>query len=174
MKKFTSIKTLILLAFMTIGSSALITSCKDDPCDDVDCLNGGTCFDGNCSCPDGYEGVNCGTIMADKFEGSWKYNESCGGATVVDFTVVISESAPDKITFNGFAGFECGGSNILVSATVDGREITVDGGQTFCSAGLIIDSGTGTINESGNAINLTYTYTIPGVGSETCSGVYTK
>lgn len=32
-----------------------------DPCKHSNCLNGGVCVDGTCSCPVGYTGVDCGT-----------------------------------------------------------------------------------------------------------------
>jgi len=41
---------------------ALAGSCKEeaDPCDDLKCLNGGECHDGQCDCPEGYTSFNCG------------------------------------------------------------------------------------------------------------------
>ncbi len=172
MKKF----TYLLAGLMTISMLTLMPSCKKDKCKDVTCQNGGTCNeeDGSCICATGYEGANCETAMADKFVGNWKYNETCAGITVTDFTVVITKNGPNKIQINGFGGIACGGSNILVNCTVNGRDITVDSGQSFCAGNLQINSGTGTINTSGNSISMTYTFTVPGVGSQTCTGTYTK
>jgi hypothetical protein len=168
--------TYVFVGLLTIGSIALLPSCSKDKCKDVTCQNGGTCNDddGSCTCATGYEGANCETAMADKFAGNWKYNETCAGATVTDYTVVISKNGANKIQINGFAGFACGGSNILVNCTVNGRDITVDANQSFCAASLQISSGSGSINASGNSITMSYTFTVPGVGSQTCSGTYTK
>ncbi|MDX2003565.1 MAG: calcium-binding EGF-like domain-containing protein [Chitinophagales bacterium] len=41
---------------------ALLHSCKEDKCEDVSCLNGGTCVDGTCDCPSGFTGADCGTV----------------------------------------------------------------------------------------------------------------
>ena len=45
--------------FFTIALMG-IAGCSD-PCDDVNCLNGGTCNDGTCVCPDGFSGEFCQT-----------------------------------------------------------------------------------------------------------------
>lgn len=47
-----------LLLTMTV-----FNSCKKDdpdPCEGVTCLNGGTCVNGQCDCPEGYSGPDCG------------------------------------------------------------------------------------------------------------------
>ena len=37
----------------------LIASCKPDPCNDIWCLNNGTCVDGTCLCEGGFSGERC-------------------------------------------------------------------------------------------------------------------
>jgi len=51
MKHFFQILSLLFFAF-------LYSSCQD-PCEDVDCYNGGWCDDGDCECPPGTYGDNC-------------------------------------------------------------------------------------------------------------------
>ena len=42
------------------GSLAVISACNNqDACEDVNCLNGGVCVEGDCICPDGFSGPNC-------------------------------------------------------------------------------------------------------------------
>jgi len=47
-----------LLSILILGLGLCLSSCTD-PCDDVACLNGGACAEGDCSCPNGFSGDNC-------------------------------------------------------------------------------------------------------------------
>jgi hypothetical protein len=62
-KKIAQMKNIGFISFLAaaflVGAPTLITSCKKDPCKDVTCENGGTCDDGKCNCPAGYEGEKC-------------------------------------------------------------------------------------------------------------------
>jgi hypothetical protein len=198
MKKF-ALKAIAIGVF-SFGLLLTQQSCSD-PCKDVTCDNGGTCEEGTCkcatgffgdncqtecknggtgtnsgcTCATGYEGTKCETKMADKFVASFKYNETTGtGCGVSDWPVTISasSSAINKILINGFGGFGCNGVNIVVEATVNGKDITV-ANQTFCSGGLTIKSGTGTMNASNTSFTVNYTYN-DGSGDVSCGGTYTK
>jgi hypothetical protein len=37
----------------------ILNACESDPCENVVCQNGGTCVDGTCDCPTGFEGKFC-------------------------------------------------------------------------------------------------------------------
>lgn len=58
-------KSKVLFVFSVLGillSVTLLDSCKEketDPCDNVTCLNGGYCANGDCVCPQGYGGSDC-------------------------------------------------------------------------------------------------------------------
>src|SRR5687767_4008987 len=42
-----------------IAVSVIIMSCAKDFCDNSICLNGGTCIEGSCDCPEGFTGQFC-------------------------------------------------------------------------------------------------------------------
>jgi hypothetical protein len=59
-RKFTQLGILLnVLIFVTL---TLVIGCYKDPCEDIFCKNGGTCIEGICKCPNGYEGENCEII----------------------------------------------------------------------------------------------------------------
>lgn len=50
-------KRLFLFVLLAV---LLAAACKkDDPCDGITCVNGGTCANGSCNCPTGFEGSDC-------------------------------------------------------------------------------------------------------------------
>jgi hypothetical protein len=52
--------TIIIMLF--VFSTVTYTSCKKDPCEVYTCQHNGTCANGNCVCPSGYEGVHCENV----------------------------------------------------------------------------------------------------------------
>ncbi len=64
------IKFLLLTIILTAGtfSTILYTSCRPDKCSGVNCLHGGTCSGGNCSCPAGYTGTRCESLETTELD----------------------------------------------------------------------------------------------------------
>jgi len=100
MKKQIQLVTLSALFFVAI-LSFVFTSCeKQDvtygpttyykPCQNVICLNGGICRDGNCECAIGFEGVKCETRAADKFVSSYTCFDDCYKNAQESYTASIS------------------------------------------------------------------------------------
>ena len=58
MKKTRSVIVTTLIALLGFGA-AVYTSCNKDRCSNVTCQNGGTCLNGYCTCPVGFEGDHC-------------------------------------------------------------------------------------------------------------------
>lgn len=55
----------LLILFLSVSSFSLNSCSSDndsvvtDPCADIVCQNGGYCVNGECVCPEGYEGADC-------------------------------------------------------------------------------------------------------------------
>lgn len=61
-------KAFALFLFITLGSGCSPEE-LNHPCDDVSCANGGTCVNGFCDCPDGFDGEMCLELVAP--EAAW-------------------------------------------------------------------------------------------------------
>lgn len=145
------IRNIALSAFLTIGafSTMLYTSCNPDACKDVVCNNGGTCLNGTCQCPSGYEGTSCQTVSADAIKGTYTATETCqpplGSSSSWTSVVTISANDPTRVVISNF-----GESNTNVTGHVNKNAITLDA----TTIGTHEVTGTGTIN--GNVITISY------------------
>lgn len=162
--------TYVFVGLLTIGSLALVSSCKDDKCEDVTCQNGGTCNedDGSCICTTGYEGANCETAQREKFIGTFKTNGNVncnvtGSNALTNVNVVVSNSssAVNKIVIAIGGSFTVTGTlNSSTSFTIDAATIGV-----FSYSGNGSISGTQlslTINENDSSVPETCVYTLSG------------
>lgn len=150
MKTKNPISNLIVLVFIALATSMTFSSCKDE-CKDVDCLNGGTCSDGDCTCPDGYIGTRCETEERAKFIGNYSVSNgtvACGvsgnGTISAGTAVIVSSNSSGirKISINIGGAF-------TILATISGSTLTVDNqtlsGYTYTGTGSVV----------GNILNLT-------------------
>jgi hypothetical protein len=152
-------------AFAALFAVLTINSCTPetiDPCEDVTCLNGGTCELGLCDCATGYEGTECGTEVRAKLLGTWRTNnETCtsGGPSTFDI-IITTNSDVTKINISNL--YNVGFSAV---ASVDANNAVTIASQPF---------GTGNISGSGSlsGTTLTLSYTVTGGGaSDNCNGV---
>jgi hypothetical protein len=163
-------KTLQKIALMFLTLAALsIVSCKEDPCADVSCLNGGTCNEGTCACAAGYEGTDCGIEQRAKFIATYNFNESCtSGPYSYTCSISSSSSAVTKVLLNNFADLE----GTIISASVSGTTLNI-AQQNFSLNGQNLGIvGTGQIN--GNLLTITYTLTLPDNSTDACTATGTK
>ncbi|MEZ4722738.1 MAG: calcium-binding EGF-like domain-containing protein [Flavobacteriales bacterium] len=118
--KTKSIMKKLLYLVLVLGLATYFESCKeDDPCENVMCMNGGTCVDGTCSCLDGFDGTTCeiedlcithevscendGTCE----DGSCKCKTNYKGETCADKCVNGKYSDGDCTCDQGYEGSSC-------------------------------------------------------------------
>lgn len=165
-----NLKLILLSSILTIGvfSTATFTSCKKTKtCDGVSCLNGGTCADGTCSCPPGYEGTLCQTKKVEDFSGPYIGTDTCNilGGTM---QVTIGQTSATDFTISGL---DPGIISTTLTAKGSYNKLTIPAQITGFGGSNITVSGTGTL--TGNTINIVYTETFAG-GSYTCNFIGTK
>ena len=92
-------KLKMLFLWLTIGLTACV-----DPCTELICLNGSTCLDGTCLCPEFYEGTDCGTEEREKYfatySGTTTYTDSQGNTSSYADSHVVNTSDKGLNYFN--------------------------------------------------------------------------
>jgi len=84
-------KTTLLSALGAMARFTAVTysSCNNDKCKAIVCAFGGTCNDGVCTCPTGYEGPQCEKVMRDKFLGVYQVLEKGTLSETAQYTVSV-------------------------------------------------------------------------------------
>ncbi len=151
------IKNIALSALLTIGAFGAVTytSCTKDQCKDVVCANSGTCLNGICSCPSGFEGNLCQTLSVTKFVKVWNATDVINGTNLV-YTVAIGSgiNPTSAIISNSFSDDFFSNT---INATVDGNFITIPDQKPDANGDYRVQ-GSGTY-QSNNRILWDYTLT---------------
>ncbi len=70
-----------------------------NPCDNVTCINGGTCVTGTCACPNGYEGVQCELLWNARYNGNYLANNLCTNTSyTINVAPVVGTASKIKIS----------------------------------------------------------------------------
>ncbi len=152
-----NLKSILLASILTVGAftATIFTSCNPDACKDVVCANGGTCTDGNCACPAGYEGTTCNTRTITKYLGSYVGNGSDDkGNTYSSWKLVISQTDTSSTTNASFVLFNSSNVQQLSFTGMISTNgiITLDNKTT---TNFMYSNGTGSV-ALGTAANLTF------------------
>lgn len=150
----------------------------EDKCitNNVTCENDGTCDDGVCACATGYEGDMCEIGWSAKFIAKYSVSDGCGAT----YDSEISSSSTDghiNIVLSDFGINLCNNEPVSVDATLSGSSDITIAKQTFCDGptSAFTVEGTGSINEAGNVVTITYSGTEQGGAvSYSCTATMTK
>jgi len=85
-----------LTLFLCIFLSLAIVGCKD-ACEDVVCLNSGTCDNGDCNCVGLFDGTNCDDECIDKFDGTWDVTLQAEGYAPSTLTTTFTDLSDSEV-----------------------------------------------------------------------------
>ena len=145
----------------------LIGSCKEEPCETVACLNGGTCNeeDGSCTCADGYEGEFCEELVIQKFLGTYSISYEGCFTTSPNHTVSIEQitGEPDKVHILDLGDYACPDGEIRLEASISGSQIAIPSQTIDCGPIQYTFEGEGTFSGSGLSLSFTVNYDADGI-----------
>ena len=124
------------------------------PCQDVICLNGGTCHDGNCLCAVGFEGTKCETRSVDKFVATYDAFDDCfmSGSQSYEVTIQADFDPINQLTLKGFAKTFCPND---ITAYISSEKSNFDiPFQQTCSNYYVSGEG----NMSGSVLNVNLSF----------------
>lgn len=172
------VRTILLTGVLTMGifSTVIYSSCsKKDKCDGIVCKNGGSCDDGVCKCPLGYEGANCETASATKFIGTFHVTDNCPlvdsshGSLNYSMTISAGPSATQLYVLN-LGNSSLPPSDYLTATMTSSNELTIE-------AKTLSDNRTysGTIKYlSEGKLSASFQVSLNGNTIEACSSTITK
>lgn len=156
----------------------LLAACEEDVCENVTCLNGGTCVDGlgTCECQPGYAGDSCEVYLLETFLGSFEADYGGCVNTAPEHRVGIEQvPGEESLRILNLGDYACPAGPLAVSATTTGSTITIDEQAIDCDDIVYTFSGSGQI--SGNVLHLDFSVRYDAGGfirTDQCSATLTK
>lgn len=172
MRSFKRFALSTIIAALVLLASAYTSCTKDktDKCKTVVCLNGGTCKDGSCSCPTGYNGSTCADVS---IFGTWHGHDNCSPSGSIDVTMTITKSTtdPTKALINNPNNL---GTNNTIIGTISADKQQINYQDQVVNPSISADTLSGTIYLSDNS-NLGHNFSgKSGSFTFSCSGNYTR
>jgi hypothetical protein len=146
------------LSFL-LGISLLIGACGQEPCAEVECLNGGTCLEGTCDCPEGFTGPSCESFESSEFLGS--YTASYGDCFDVsddhrvDVDLNPNNDTTSQLLLYNLGDYACPNGELAVAASVNLNQIVIPDQTIDCGGIEYTFSGSGELQ--GNRLIITFT-----------------
>lgn len=104
-----------LMVFFSVAYTACSKGSEPAPskneCSTVNCKNGGSCFNGSCTCNAGFEGTLCEYESIERYLGTWSVSEKIVGSSVDSlrgklrtYTCVINKQEATKFVIDDLTG----------------------------------------------------------------------
>lgn len=160
-----------------IGAILFLLSCRKGSCENITCLNGGTCRGGRCTCPVGFEGDRCQTKSTDRWVGTYTVDDRCRAVGLIpqyEGRVTASTVYPDVLYLEPFGDLRCEGQPVKVEARLTSGTNLMISRQALCNRRYSIE-GSGYYDGNQRQLRLTYYITDYQIGlTDTCEAVWIK
>lgn len=137
-----------------------LSGCRQDPCETVECQNGGACVEGICNCPEGFEGSLCEEFDGLQFLGTYSgvYN---GCFDVPEDHRVVIEQLPGEATrvrLYDLGDYACPDGDLIVEAEIQSNLITIPEQEIDCGVITYRFVGEGQFDAGKITLNFSNTY----------------
>lgn len=169
-----------LMALLLIGLAlSSLPGCRRDPCETVTCQNGGACIEGDCECPEGFQGEFCESFESSEFLGT--YAASYGDCFdvpsnhTVDIVLGSSNDSTPQLNLLRLGDYGCPNGELAVAASVSLNQLTIPQQQIDCGGVVYNFSGSGELNGSRLTLTFTNRYDAGGIMREdVCTAILEK
>lgn len=147
--------------------------CKPDACEEVGCLNGGSCEKGICQCLSGFNGPDCSFLVASRFTGNYNTTYDCTSAALEVSIELKPGDNKRLITLRNLGDYACP-ENYWVEALTSGDSLYINR-QQVCAGSLYEFQGYGILKPDSIVLYYTVTYpSNPGTITDVCSATLIK
>jgi hypothetical protein len=149
MKNIATILAILMLPSFIVLTS--LTSCQNDPCEAIECQNGGSCNEGVCECPEGYEGAFCQNLNSQQHFGEY-HTDYQGCIDTSPSHIINIEAANDSVAelrIVNLGDYECPNGELAILADLNGNSVSIAEQSINCGPITYTYSGSGTFTSAG-------------------------
>jgi hypothetical protein len=150
--------------FLVAALLVTISACDKQTCENVTCPSGQGCFNGNCYCPDGYEGADCQTMSYQKYINLFGTAfENCNASPPFitnNVTLQWTGNRPNEVVIFGLMGGTCSSVTAFIRTDTNNEGNILEINEQYCGGSSIY--GQGTYDKANRRINFQLYYNISG------------